>query len=52
MGQVYLNGPKVPKSKIGLPSVTIELDKSLNQSPQDGLEKIGYMSNNGPLGNY
>ena len=51
MGQLYLNGPKVPKSKIGLPSVTIELDKSLNQSPQGGLENIGYTSSNGSLGN-
>ena len=48
MGQVYLNGPK---SKLGLPRVTMELDKSLNQSPQGGLEKIGYTSGNGPLGN-
>ena len=29
----------------------MELDKSLNQSPQGGLEKIGYTSSNGPLGN-
>ena len=29
----------------------MELDKSLNQSPQGGLEKIDYMSSNGPLGN-
>ena len=27
------------------------LDKSLNQSPQDGLEKIGYTNSNGPLEN-
>ena len=27
------------------------LDKSLNQSLQGGLEKIGYMSSNGPLRN-
>nr|CAN68254.1 hypothetical protein VITISV_043923 [Vitis vinifera] len=26
----------------------MELDKSLNQSPQSGLEKIGYTSSNGP----
>ena len=26
----------------------MELDKSLNQSPQGGLEKIGYTSSNGP----
>ena len=48
MGQVYLNGPR---SKLGLPKVTMELDKSLNQSPQGGLEKIGYTSSNGPPGN-
>ena len=29
----------------------MELGKSLNQSPQGGLEKIGYTSSNGPLGN-
>ena len=29
----------------------MELDKSLNQSPQGGLENIGYMSSNEPLGN-
>ena len=29
----------------------MELDKSLNQSPQGGLEKIGYVSSNGPPGN-
>ena len=40
-----------PKSKLGLPRVTMELDKSLNQSPQGGLEKISYMSSNGPPGN-
>ena len=27
------------------------LDKSLNQSPQGGLEKIGYTSSNMPPGN-
>ena len=43
-----LSGPKVSKSKIGLPSVTIELDKSLNQSPHGDLEKRGYTSSNGP----
>ena len=42
-----LSGPKVSKSKIGLPSVTIELDKSLNQSPHSDLEKRGYTSSNG-----
>ena len=40
-----------PKSKLGLPRVTMELDKSLNQSPQGGLERIGYMSSNGLPGN-
>ena len=29
----------------------MELDKSLNQSPQGGLENIDYTSSNGPLGN-
>ena len=48
MGQVYLNWPKF---KLGLPRVTMELDKSLNQSPQGGSEKIGYTSSNGPPGN-
>ena len=43
---MYLNGPRVPK--LGLPRVTMELNKSLNQSPQGGLEKIGYASSNGP----
>ena len=40
-----------PKSKLGLPRVTMELDKSVNQSFQGGLEKIIYMSSNGPPGN-
>ena len=40
-----------PKSKLGLPRVRMELDKSLNQSFQGGLENIGYMSSNGPPGN-
>ena len=40
-----------PKSKLGLPRVTMELDKSLNHSPQGGLEKIDYTSSNGPPGN-
>ena len=48
MGQVYLNEPK---SKLGLPSVIMKLDKSFNQSPEGGLEKIGYTSSNGLLGN-
>ena len=37
-----------PKSKLGLPRVPMELDKSLNQSPQGGIEKIDYMSSNRP----
>ena len=36
-----------PKSKLRLPRVTMGLDNSLNQSPQGGLEKIGYTSSNG-----
>ena len=53
--RMVLNGPKVvsngPKSKLGLPRVIMGLNKSLNQSPRDGLEKIGYASSNGLLGN-
>ena len=49
MGLGCLSGPK---SKLGLPTATMELDKSLNQSPQGGLEKIGYTSSNGPSRNY
>ena len=48
MGIRYLSEPK---SKLRLPRVTMGLDKSLNQSPQSGLEKIGYTSSNGPRGN-
>ena len=48
MGLGYLSGPK---SKLGLPRVTMELNKSLNQSSQGGLEKISYTISNGPLGN-
>ena len=51
MSQVCLNGPRVPKSKLGLSRVTMGLDKFFNQSPQGGLEKISYTSSNGPLGN-
>ena len=40
-----------PKSKLGLPRVTIELNESFNWSPQGGLEKIGYASINGPSEN-
>ena len=56
MGLGCLSGPKVvpngTKSKLRLPRDTMELDESLNQSPQCGLEKIGYTSSNGPPGNY
>ena len=48
MGLRCLSGPK---SKLGLPRVTMRLDKSLNQSPQGGLEKIGHTSSNGPSRN-
>ena len=41
-----------PKSKLGLPRITTGLDKSLNQSPQGGLENIGYTSSNGPPKNW
>ena len=55
MGQVYLNGPnkegKKPKSQLKLPRITMGLDESLNQSLQGDLEKISYMSSNGPPGN-
>ena len=40
-----------PKSKLGLPRITMGLGKSLNQSPQGVLEKIGYTSSNMPPGN-
>ena len=39
------------KSKLRLTRVITGLDKSLNQIPQGGLEKIDYMSSNGPLRN-
>ena len=48
MGQRW---PSEPKSKIGLPRVTMGLNEPLNQSPRGGLEKIEYGSSNGPLGN-
>ena len=48
MGLVCLNGLK---SKLGLPRVTMKLNKSLNQSPQCDLENIGYTSSNEPSGN-
>ena len=41
-----------PKSKLRLPRVTMELDKSLNQTSQHGLEKIDYTSSNEPPGSY
>ena len=47
--KVYLNEPR---SKLGMSKVTMELDKSFNQSPQGCLENIGYASNNGPPRNY
>ena len=34
-----------------MPRVTMGLGKSLNQSPQGGLEKIEYTSSNGSPGN-
>ena len=40
-----------PKSKLGLPRVTMGLNEPLNQSPRGGLENIGYTSINGPPGN-
>ena len=46
--RVVPNGPSGPKVKLGLLRVTMGLDKSFNQNPQGGLEKIGYMSSNGP----
>ena len=56
MGLGCLSGPEVVPNglsvfKLELPRVIMELDKSLNQSPQGGLEKIGYTSSNGPPGN-
>ena len=48
MGQRWLSETK---SKLGLPRVTMGLNEPLNQSPRGGLEKIGYVSSNGPLGN-
>ena len=41
-----------PKSKLGLPRVTMGVNESLNQSPRGGLENIGYASSNGPPRNY
>ena len=56
MGLGCLSGPEVVPNglsvfKLELPRVIMELDKSLNQSPQGGLEKIDYTSSNGPVGN-
>ena len=55
MGQVYLNGPnkegKKPKSQLKLPRIPMWSNESLNQSLQGDLEKISYMSSNGPQGN-
>ena len=39
------------KSKLRLPRVTTGLDRSLNQSPQGGLENIDYTSSNALPGN-
>ena len=41
----------VPKAKLGLPTATMTLVKSLNQSPQGGFKKKWYTSRNGPTGN-
>ena len=49
--KAILKRKEKPKSKLGLLRVTMRLDKSLNQSLKCDLEKISYMSNNGPLGN-
>ena len=51
MGLRCLSGSMVPKPKLGLPRVTMGLDKSLNQSLKCDLEKISYMNSNGPLEN-
>ena len=40
-----------PNSKLGLPRVTMGLNESLNQSPYGGLEKLGYVSSDGPPSN-
>ena len=48
MGQRWLSEPK---SKLGLPRVTMGLNEPLNQSSRGGLEKIDYASSNGPSGN-
>ena len=40
-----------PKSKLGLPRITMGLNEPLNPSPRYGLKKIGHASSNGPPGN-
>ena len=40
-----------PKSKLGLPRVTIGLNELLNPGPRGGLKNIGHASSNGPPGN-
>ena len=40
-----------PKSKLGLPRVTMGLNEPLNPSPRGGLKKIGHASSNWPPGN-
>ena len=52
MGQVYLNGFRVPKSKLGLLRVTTGLDKSLNQSLRGDSKNVSSMSSYGPPRNY
>ena len=53
MGQVWcLSGPKVPKSKLELPKVTIRGQIILQPKSPRCLEKIGYTSSNDPPGNY
>ena len=48
MGKKWLSEPK---SKLRLTRVTMGLNESLNQSPRDDLENIGYTTSNGPPGN-
>ena len=49
MGLGCLSGPK---SKLGLPTATMELDKSLNQSLRGGSKKVSSVSSYGPPRNY
>ena len=41
-----------PKSKLGLPRVTMGLDKSFNQSLRDSLKMVSCMSSYGPPRDY